>query len=119
MFEAASALNGASFDGYVSVAEQGLRGMITLRGDLRADALAKVVRKITGVAVPGKGTVAIKGERGVCWMSPDELLILVHTAMPQRRWQKSTLHWLAAIFSLLTYLMHARYFVLAVLGLRK
>ena len=76
MPDAASALAGASFDGYVTVREAGLRGMITLRGDLGAAKLKNAVKKLTGVDVPEPGRIAIKAELGVAWMSPDELLVL-------------------------------------------
>ena len=81
MSNAVSTLNGASFDGYVRVEEQGLVGMITLRGDLASKALAKAVKSATGSAMPGQGEIA-SGDKGrVGWMSPDELLLIVdHSA---------------------------------------
>lgn len=76
MSEAVSALSGASSSGFVSVVEAGLRGMIILRGDLGAAKLKNAVKKLTGVDVPEAGRIAMKSERGVAWMSPDEVLIL-------------------------------------------
>ena len=48
---ATSALPGATYQGFVTVAEAGLRGMITLRGDLSA--LAGTVKKSHGLRGPG------------------------------------------------------------------
>ena len=76
MSEAISALMGASSQGYVSVQEAGLRGMISLRGDLASAKLKAAVRKLAGVDVPEPGGVKLAGERGLAWMSPDELLVL-------------------------------------------
>lgn len=53
------------------------RGMITLRGDLAASKLKKVVKKIVGQTVPQSGQFLGEQTRGVAWMSPDELLIVV------------------------------------------
>lgn len=72
-----SALPGAVHEGPVSVHEAGLRGMITLRGDLSSRRLRKVCTEITGAAMPDVGAANCDGDRGLCWMSPDELLILV------------------------------------------
>lgn len=77
MSEAVSALPGASFDGYVSVSEAGLRGMITLRGDLGAAKLKAAVKTVAGIGVPDTGRIAMKSDRGAAWMSPDELLVMV------------------------------------------
>lgn len=77
MFDAVSAMNGKEVKGAVTVREGGLRGMITLRGDLSSKALAKVCKDLTGFDVPKQGQAVSKGDTGLCWMSPDELLILV------------------------------------------
>lgn len=74
---AVSALNGASFEGAVKIRECGLRGMITLRGDLGSEAMAKAVKGATGLAVPGVRKVKLGKKGGVAWMSPDELLVMV------------------------------------------
>lgn len=76
MSNAVSALDGASYEGYVRVTEQGLRGMITLRGDLSSAKLKAVVAKLTGVKPPAVTGCSFSGAYGVAWMSPDELLIL-------------------------------------------
>ena len=77
MSNVVSALNGQKVVGATTVAEQGLRGMITLRGDLSAARLKKACKAVTGAEMPGKRGVSIKGESGIAWMSPDELLLLV------------------------------------------
>src|SRR5690606_38972185 len=38
---------------------------------------AKVVKELTGVAVPGTWQVAREGDRAAVWMAPDELLLLM------------------------------------------
>jgi sarcosine oxidase subunit gamma len=77
MSEPISALNHASYDGIAKVAECGLQGMITLRGDLSDKALAKAIKDATGQKMPGQREASVNGDTGVCWMSPDELLVLV------------------------------------------
>lgn len=76
MSEAVSALMGAQFDGAVKVTEGGLRGMVTLRGDLGSEEMAKAVKAAVGLGVPGVRQHRAGKQGGVVWMSPDELLIL-------------------------------------------
>lgn len=73
---AVSALPGARYEGFVTVTEAGLRGMITLRGDLAAGWMAQAVTAATGCSVPAQRRVERAGEMAVAWMSYDELLIL-------------------------------------------
>lgn len=80
MSNAVSAVEGASFKGTVSVKDAGLQGMITLRGDLKSDALAKAVKTTVGVAVPATGKITSGKKGAAAWMSPDELLLLVNHA---------------------------------------
>lgn len=56
------------------------RGMITLRGDLASSALKKAVKAACGQAMPGSGQMLGSGARGVAWMSPDEVLVMVDYA---------------------------------------
>lgn len=77
MYDAVSALEGVNFTGLVQVQEAGLRGMLTLRGDLGSLKLKNAVKKLTGVVVPDIGGINLKNDKGVAWMSPDELLILL------------------------------------------
>ncbi|MEL6840491.1 MAG: sarcosine oxidase subunit gamma family protein [Pseudomonadota bacterium] len=77
MFNAVSALQGRVAPGEVTIREAGLRGMITLRGDLDDKHVRNVCRDITGQAFPEKGKANCEGDKGICWMSPDEVLVLV------------------------------------------
>ncbi len=76
MSDRVSALAGAEGGAIAAVKEAGLVGMITLRGDLSDAALKKAVKAACGAAVPGQREVALAGESGVAWMSPDELLLV-------------------------------------------
>jgi len=76
MSDPVSALNHARFDGIALVEETGLQGMITLRGDLSNRTLKAAATKASGAKMPGQNTANINGATGLCWMSPDELLIL-------------------------------------------
>ncbi len=71
-----SALNNARFDGLAEVTECGLQGMITLRGDLAARALKGGASIAGGAKMPGPGAANVTGDTGLCWMSPDEVLVL-------------------------------------------
>jgi len=77
MSEAVSALKGATYEGFCTVADAGLVGMVTVRGDLSSKALAKAVTAVTGAGMPGQGAV-VQGDKGrAAWMSPDELLLII------------------------------------------
>ncbi len=75
MSNAISVKNGAEFNGAVRVRDAGLKGMITLRGDLSSTKLVAAVQETTGLAIPSRREIVFKGETGIAWMSPDELLI--------------------------------------------
>ena len=77
MSDPVTALKGA-FDttGIAAVTELGPQGMITLRGDLADKALAKAAVAAGGTNVPEQRHVNTEGERGIAWMSRDELLIM-------------------------------------------
>ncbi|MEN8839568.1 MAG: sarcosine oxidase subunit gamma family protein [Octadecabacter sp.] len=60
-----------------SVARVDARGMITLRGDLSSGKMKKAVKAATGQAVPSSGQFLGNGDKGVAWMSPDEVLLIV------------------------------------------
>lgn len=77
MFNAISALNGRMAPGEVTIREAGLRGMIILRGDLTDKKLRAVCTGVSGVDFPGQGQANCVAEKGLCWMSPDEVLVLV------------------------------------------
>ncbi|MEO3414966.1 sarcosine oxidase subunit gamma family protein [Roseovarius sp. CAU 1744] len=72
-----SALDGASFQGFAKVEDVGLRGMITIRGDLASAGIKKAATAATGLDLPGQREVKLSGENALAWMSPDELLALV------------------------------------------
>ncbi len=80
MSEPVSALNGASFEGLVTLTDRGPTGMITLRGDLAAPEMAKALDKALALTVPD--TRRVQPAKGVskgqaAWMSPDELLLIL------------------------------------------
>lgn len=77
MSNAVSAVSGASFKGSITVADAGLQGMITVRGDLASAAMAKAVKAVTGAAMPELGTITSGKTGQAAWMSPDELFLLV------------------------------------------
>ena len=76
MSDIQSALPGAVHEGAVNVEEAGPRGMVTLRGDLSLTSVKNAATGIAGVDFPGQGEANCVGEKGICWMSPDELLVL-------------------------------------------
>ncbi len=76
MSDAASALPGAQFDGLARVSETGIQGMITLRGDLASKPVRAAVKSIAGLDLPEPTRIKMSDTHGLCWMSPDELLIL-------------------------------------------
>ncbi|MEM9270138.1 MAG: sarcosine oxidase subunit gamma family protein, partial [Pseudomonadota bacterium] len=53
------------------------RGMITLRGDLANPELQAAVTQLTGVDMVQTRQAYLSGDRGLAWMSPDELLVFV------------------------------------------
>lgn len=75
MSEPVTALNGASFQGLVTVSESPRRGMITLRGDL--EKLAATVTGISGTRMPDRGRFETAGDNLLAWMSPDELMLML------------------------------------------
>jgi len=77
MSDPVTALNHARYDGYVAVQEIGPQGMITLRGDLLSQGLRDVVSGLTAGDIPSRGGVVLTGNTACCWMSPDELLLLL------------------------------------------
>ncbi|GHG93231.1 sarcosine oxidase subunit gamma [Pseudodonghicola xiamenensis] len=75
MSEPISALNGARFDGIARIAEAGLTGMITLRGDLASKPVKAAVAAVTGAKPPGQGQISFGKTGAAGWMSPDELML--------------------------------------------
>lgn len=76
MSDPVSALKGARYQGFATVADAGPRGMVTLRGDLSSEALRQAACNAVGVDFPQQRGIVTKGEAGLGWMSPDEVLIL-------------------------------------------
>jgi sarcosine oxidase subunit gamma len=54
--------------------------MVTVRGNLASPAMIAAVRSATGCDLPGERRIRTAGGKGVAWMSPDELLVLVRYA---------------------------------------
>jgi sarcosine oxidase subunit gamma len=77
MSEPATALGGAAFEGLIRVAELPPRGMITLKGDLASAKLRKTASGLAGVDFPSTRGASVKGDNGILWMAPDEILILL------------------------------------------
>ncbi|MEP5732396.1 MAG: sarcosine oxidase subunit gamma family protein [Sulfitobacter sp.] len=101
MSEPVTALGGVyNTSGIATVTELKPYGMITLRGDLTDKALIKAATAVGGGAMPGQRQCAMAGERGLAWMSPDELLILcpyaqVHDHLADLRHKLAKRHALA------------------------
>jgi len=83
MSEKTSGLAGAVAAGPVNVADAGLCGMVTLRGDLGSDAIAQALARV-GLTVPAQRQAVMMADRSALWMSPDELLLLVPHADADR-----------------------------------
>ncbi len=72
-----SALGGASFsEGIARIDEVALQGMITLRGDLSDPVVQKTLKPFGDGDLPAAGEARIEADRGLAWMSPDEMLVL-------------------------------------------
>lgn len=71
-----SALAHAAFEGDVTVAEAGLQGMVTLKADLSAAAVAEAVKSVCSADVPAARRIASGPAMQTAWMAPDELMIL-------------------------------------------
>lgn len=77
MSDAVTALRGAAYSGEIRIADAGLTGMLTIRGDLTDDTVAAAVERATGCGVPGTTTLSSGDMRHLLWMSPDELLLIL------------------------------------------
>ncbi|AWI83412.1 sarcosine oxidase subunit gamma [Alloyangia pacifica] len=75
--EPMSPLMGAISQGALTVREEGPTGMIALRGDLSDPAFTAPVEALAGCRVPGVWQSSGSDTRGLLWMSPDELLLLM------------------------------------------
>lgn len=77
MSDPATALQGASFDGFAGIREIGPLGMISLRAKADVQGLAAAIMAATGCAVPATRRIVISGDNAAGWMSPDEYLLVV------------------------------------------
>ena len=69
-------LGDRKFGGLAVVEEMAPRAMILVRGDLGDGSLAEAVRAATGARMPDRLGLSRGGDATVCWMSPDELLLM-------------------------------------------
>ncbi len=83
MSNAVSALQAKTYAGFAEIEEAGLRGMITLRGDLSSTKVKNAATGAASVDFPGMGECNCVDEKGVAWMSPDELLVMTPYADAQ------------------------------------
>lgn len=99
MSDVTSALDGRAHDGRLKLREDGPRGMITVRGDLSGTHLHRVASGLAAVDFPGEGKARCVGQKGLLWMSPDELMLMVaYNDVPSALGQLDGLdgHYLAA-----------------------
>lgn len=75
--EPMSPLMGAISQGALTVREEGPTGMIALRGDLSDPAFTAPVEALAGCRVPNVWQSSGSDTRGLLWMSPDELLLIM------------------------------------------
>lgn len=68
--------NASDATGIAIITEVGPLGMITLRGDLGVSAVRKAATNVAGVDYPDQRACNSKGDSGIAWMSPDELLVM-------------------------------------------
>lgn len=76
MSDPVPALRDAQFDGLVRITARAPQGMITLRGDLGAASVIAAATEATGLDMPDPLRANCTDDHGLCWMSPDELLVL-------------------------------------------
>jgi len=80
MSNVVSAAHGASFDGAVHVKDVGVKGMITIRGDLSSAKMVKAVKSAVGLGMPQMRRIKVGAKGCVAWMSPDELMLFCNYA---------------------------------------
>ncbi|MEM9755117.1 MAG: sarcosine oxidase subunit gamma family protein [Pseudomonadota bacterium] len=64
----------------VTVSPAPVVGMITLKANLAAPAIASAIKLATGIAIPGPRRILSDGAVSLMWMAPDELLVLCPVA---------------------------------------
>jgi sarcosine oxidase subunit gamma len=77
MPDAKTASNDVNLPGQVTLRDIGPKGMITLRADLSDHGVRSACAGLAGVAFPETGRASVQGDRGLAWMSPDEVLVLL------------------------------------------
>jgi sarcosine oxidase, subunit gamma len=77
MPEPVSVLSGRRPAGYVGIEDTGLRGQVTLKGELGGRAMAGAVRELVGLKMPGVRQVMAGQGNAAVWMAPDEVLLLM------------------------------------------
>ena len=77
MSEPARTREGQGGDHLARIADADPRGMIVLRGAHGDPALIEAATGVTGVAFPASGEARLRGDHGLLWMSPDEVMILL------------------------------------------
>lgn len=90
MSNAVTALNGATSNGYITVKEAPLTGMITLRGTFASKGFAKMVKTVFGADIPEQRKVSKGRDATILWMSPDELMVVCDYAAAQDLVAKAT-----------------------------
>ncbi|MEM9716095.1 MAG: sarcosine oxidase subunit gamma family protein [Pseudomonadota bacterium] len=75
MSNAVSVMKGATSNGLNIVSDAGLKGMITLKGDLGSAVFAKAVKAAVGLAVPAMGECKTGSKGAVSWMASDEVML--------------------------------------------
>lgn len=69
-----------NFEGLVSVREITGQGMLVVRGDFSAPAFREAVSALAGTSFPEQRRAEVDGGRGILWLSPDELAVLLPRA---------------------------------------
>ncbi|MFQ6552772.1 sarcosine oxidase subunit gamma [Aestuariibius insulae] len=75
-----TALGGCQASGLVEISEAEARGMIAIRADLDNADLKRSLDAVVGAGVPAPGQVSDRARGQICWMSPDELLLMLPKA---------------------------------------
>lgn len=73
-----------NFDGLVSIREIEGQGMLVVRGDFSAPVFREAVCALAGVDFPEQRQAVVRDGRGLLWMSPDELMVMLPRAEASR-----------------------------------
>ena len=68
----------SSFEGYVKVSQSFGQHMFTLRATLSSTKVKTAIKSVLGGPIPKRGFCDTYAGKTVAWMSPDELLSLIH-----------------------------------------